>query len=99
MCKQWAVLAISAVPLPQNSRIIGEGWEGGEWLKPAKKLCVFRFKGYKIKTQKRFNTEPHGVPEALDGFVGKVVEFSTIWNCRECLELTRTICFLHLKGS
>ena len=43
------------------------------------KAMFFRFKGYKIETQKRSNTEPHGVPEALDRFVGKVVEFSTIW--------------------
>ena len=44
------------------------------------------FKDSLIKTQKRSNTEPHGVPEALDGFVGKVVEFSTIWKRPQCLE-------------
>ena len=43
------------------------------------KAVFFMFKGYMIETQKRSNTEPHGVPEALDRFVGKVVEFSTIW--------------------
>ena len=43
------------------------------------KAMFFKFKGYMIETQKRSNTEPHGIPEALDRFVGKVVEFSTIW--------------------
>ena len=47
------------------------------------KAVIFRFKGYMIKTQKRSNTEPHGVPEALDRFVGKVIEFSTIWKWRQ----------------
>ena len=57
------------------------------------------FKGYMIKTQKRSNTEPHGVPEALDRFVGKVIEFSTIWKRRECLEPTKRACFLALKAT
>ena len=63
------------------------------------KAMFFSFKGYMIKTQKWPNTEPQGVPEALDGFVGKVVEFSTTWKCRECLGLTRKVCFLHLKAT
>ena len=57
------------------------------------KAVCFRFKGYMIETQKRSNTEPHGVPEALDGFVGKVFEFSTIWKRPQCLEPTKTACF------
>ena len=61
------------------------------------KAVFFMFKGYMIKTQKRSNTEPHGIPEALDGFVGKVVEFSTIWKCRECLELTKNCMFFTFK--
>ena len=59
----------------------------------------FTFEGYMIQTQKRSNTEPHGVPEALDRFVGKVIEFSTTWKCQECLELTKRVCFVHLKAT
>ena len=36
-----------------------------------------------VETHKRPNTEPQGVPEALDGFVGKVVEFFIIWKLRQ----------------
>ena len=51
------------------------------------------------KPQKRRNTEPQGVPEALNGFVGKVVEFSTTWKRRESLEPTKKACFFSLKAS
>ena len=61
------------------------------------KAMFFKFKDYMIETQKRSNTEPHGVPEALDRFVGKVVQFSTIWKCPQCLEPTKKVCFYHLK--
>ena len=57
------------------------------------KGMFFTFKGYMIKPQKRPNTEPQGVPEAPDGFVGKVVEFSTTWKRRQCLELTKKVWF------
>ena len=30
------------------------------------------------ETEKRPNTEPQGVPEALDRFFGKLIQFSTI---------------------
>ena len=50
-----------------------------------------------VETQKQSNTEPQGVPEALDGFVGKVVQFSTIWKCPQCLEPTKKVWFYHLK--
>ena len=36
------------------------------------------FKGHMIKTQKRPNTEPQGVPEADDRLSGKLIQFSTI---------------------
>ena len=55
----------------------------------------FKFKGFMIKPQKRPDTEPHGIPEALDGFVGKVIEFSTTWKHPECLGPTKKVCFLH----
>ena len=57
------------------------------------KGMFFYFEGYMVKTQKRSNTEPHGVPGALDRFVGKAVEFSTTWKRRECLEPTRKVRF------
>ena len=46
-----------------------------------KEAVFFNFKGFMINTQKRPNAEPHGVPEAIDRFVGKVIQFSTIWKC------------------
>ena len=60
----------------------GVGWKG-EVAETYQKALFFMFKGYMIETQKRSNTEPHGIPEARMGFVGKVVEFSTIWKCRQ----------------
>ena len=76
----------------------GAGWKG-EVAEARQKTMLFRFKGYMTKTQKRSNTEPHGVPEALDRFVGKVVQFSTIWKHRQCLELTKKVGVKHLMAS
>ena len=56
----------------------GVGARGG-MAETYQKGVFLRYKGSMIKTPKRFNTEPHGAPEALDRFVGKVVQFSTIW--------------------
>ena len=61
---------------------VGAGWKG-EIAETYQTTMFFRFKGLMIETQKGSNAEPQGVPEALDGFVGKVVEFSTIWKCRQ----------------
>ena len=74
-------------------------FESVESVRNLPKGYVFTFKGYMVKTQKRPNTEPHGVPEALDRFVGKVIEFSTTWEHPECLEPTKKVCLLHLKAS
>ena len=41
------------------------------------------------KIQKRPNTEPQGVPEALTRFVGKLLKFPTPWRGREELEFTQ----------
>ena len=40
------------------------------------------FKGFMIKTQKRPNTEPQGIPEADDRFFGKVI-YSFFYNFDE----------------
>ena len=84
----------------QNRRKIdgGRGGRGG-MAEAYQKAMFFRFKGYMIKTQNRSNTEPHGVPETLDRFVGKVVQFSIIWKRRQCLEPIKMVCFLKLKAS
>ena len=37
------------------------------------------FEGHMTKTEKRPNTEPQGVPEALDRFFGKIIQFSIFW--------------------
>ena len=37
------------------------------------------FEGHMTKTEKRPNTEPQGVPEALDRFFGKLIQFSMIF--------------------
>ena len=51
------------------------------------------FEGHMTKTQKRPNTEPQGVPEALDRFFGKVIQFSTISKRRQWLKPTKKVCF------
>ena len=83
---------------PPGPGICGVGRRGGV-AETYQKAMFFMFKGYMIKTQNRSNTEPHGVPEALDGFVGKVVEFSTTWRHRECLGPTKKASFFSLKAS
>ena len=55
----------------------------GEMAETYQKAMFFRFRGYMIKTPNRSNTEPHGVPDSLDRFVGKVVQFSTTWKRRQ----------------
>ena len=75
------------------------GWRNHHFAEACQKALFLRFKGYMVKTQKRSNTEPHGVPGALDRFVGKVVEFSTTWKRRESLEPTKKTCFLPLMAT
>ena len=51
------------------------------------------FEGHMTKTEKRPNTEPQGVPEALDRFFGKIIQFSITWMRRQWLKPIREGCF------
>ena len=51
------------------------------------------FESPTTKTQKRPNVEPQGVPEALDRFFGKIIQFSITWMRRQWLKPIREGCF------
>ena len=41
---------------------------------------LLSFEGHMTKTCKRVNTEPQGIPEALDRFFGKLIQCFTIFH-------------------
>ena len=51
------------------------------------------FVGHMAKTEKRLNTEPQGVPEALDRFFGKLIQFSISAKRRQRLKLNKKMRF------
>ena len=57
------------------------------------KAMFLVFESPKTKTQKLPNTEPQGVPEALERFGGKIIQFSITWMHRQWLKLIREECF------
>ena len=61
-----------------------------------KKLSLV-FESPTTKTQKSLNTEPQGIPEALDRFFKKIIQFSTTSTHRLWLKPIREGCFQHLK--
>ena len=59
----------------------------------SQKGVFLKFESPTTKTQKRPNTEPQGVPEALDRFFGKAIQFSIISMRRQWLKLITKVCF------
>ena len=60
-----------------------------KWIAGLELRRFLTFEDPNTKTQKRPNTEPQGVPEALDRFVGKVIRFSIISIGRQWLKPIR----------
>ena len=71
---------VKTIPFPIILVCLAETYQRG---------IFFTFEGHMIKTEKRSNTEPQGVPEALDRFFGKLIQFSTISKHRQWLKLTK----------
>ncbi len=59
---------------------------------------LYTFEGHMTKTEKRPNTEPQGVPEALDRFFGKIIRFSIIFDVSTIAETYQRGMFHTFEG-